>query len=277
MTRSKRLTLQVTMNGLLLLASILFAFPFFWMTTSSFKPNTELFTKAIQLLPQAPTATNYIYAIDAVNIFRSLVNSFIIAGGYTVLAVFLTSLGGYGFAKYNFPGRNWMFGFLLATMMIPGVVGLVPSFILMSWLGWVDTFWALIIPSAAHAFGIYLMRQYIRTVPDEIIEAARMDGAGGFRIYWQVVLPLIKPALVTVAIMDFFGAWNDFLWPLIILRSTEKYTVLLAVNTMPATRFSTPWGAIMAGSVLGVLPLIIIFIFLQRYIISGLTIGAVRG
>ena len=276
MTRLQRFGMKISIQTLLLLASFIFVFPFFWMASSSFKPTVELFSKAIHLLPQNPTLDNYRYAFNAVNLLRTMGNSFIIATGYTLLAVLLTSLGGFAFSKYNFPGRRILFSFLLATMMVPQAVGLVPSFILMSWLGWVNTFWALIIPGAAHAFGIFLMRQYINSVPDEIIDSARIDGASDFAIYWRIILPLIQPALITVGIMDFFGAWNDFLWPLIVLRSNEKYTILLAVNTMPATRFNTPWGAVMAGSTFAVIPLIIIFLFLQRYIISGLTVGAVK-
>jgi ABC-type glycerol-3-phosphate transport system permease component len=275
--RVRRILLQMISHLLLLAASILFLFPFYWMFSSSFKPTTELFSKNIQLLPIQPTLDNYIYAFKAVPLLRALLNSFIISIGYTSISMFLCSLGGFAFAKYRFPGRGWLFGFLLATMMVPYAVGIVPSFILMSWFRWVNTYWALIIPGAASAFNIFLMRQYIQSVPDDLIDAARIDGANDFATYYRIVLPLIQPALITVGLMSFFGSWNSFLWPLIVLRSNDMYTVLLAVNTMPAARFNTPWGAVMAGSTFAVLPLIVIFLFLQRYIVSGLMVGGVRG
>jgi ABC-type glycerol-3-phosphate transport system permease component len=162
-------------------------------------------------------------------------------------------------------------------MMIPQAVGIVPSFILMKWFGWIDTYWAVIIPGTAHAFGIFFMRQYIRGVSDELLDAARIDGCSEFRIYLQVILPVIKPAMVTMAIMDFFGAWNNYLWPLIVLRSLKMYTAVLAITAFPAPQFRPPWGAIMAGTTVSVLPLVLVFLILQRYFVSGLMTGSVRG
>jgi multiple sugar transport system permease protein len=273
----RRFLLRLISHLLLLAASILFLFPFYWMVVSSFKPTEELFSSSIHLLPMQPTLENFVYAFNNAPMLRALGNSFFIATAFTMFSLFLCSLAGYAFAKYDFPGRKWLFRFLLATMMVPFVVGMVPSFIIMSWFGWINTYWALIIPGAASAFNIFLFRQYIQTVPDDLIDAARMDGAHDFEVYSMVILPLIQPALITIGLMTFFGSWNSFLWPLIVLRSREMYTILLAVNTMPAARFNTPWGAVMAGSTFAVFPLVVLFLLLQRYIVSGLMLGGVKG
>jgi multiple sugar transport system permease protein len=273
----RRFLMQMLSHLLLLAASLLFLFPFYWMVVSSFKPTEELFSLSVRLLPLKATLDNYFYAFSKAPMLRALGNSFLISTATTLLTLFLCSLGGYAFAKYDFPGRRWMFRFLLATMMVPFVVGMVPSFIIMSWLGWINTYWALIIPGAANAFDIFLFRQYIQSIPDDLIDAARMDGAHDFAIYTWVILPLIQPALITIGLLTFFGSWNSFLWPLIVLRSREMYTVLLAVNTMPAARFNTPWGAVMAGSTFAVFPLVVLFLLLQRYIVSGLMLGGVKG
>ena len=273
----RRFLLKLLSHLLLLSASLLFLFPFYWMVVSSFKPTEELFSSSVHLVPQRPTLENYFYAFSNAPMLRALGNSFLVATASTILTLFLCSLAGYAFAKYNFPGRKWLFRFLLATMMVPFVVGMVPSFIIMSWFGWINTYWALIIPGAASAFDIFLFRQYIQSIPDDLIDAARMDGAHDFAVYSMVILPLIQPALITIGLMTFFGSWNSFLWPLIVLRSREMYTVLLAVNTMPAARFNTPWGAVMAGSTFAVFPLVVLFLLLQRYIVSGLMLGGVKG
>jgi ABC-type glycerol-3-phosphate transport system permease component len=273
----KRFALRSISHILLLLVSFIFLFPFYWMIISGFKPTSELFSKTISFWPAHPTLVQYIFVFEKVRILRTLLNSIVISVGHTALAVFLCSLGGYGFAKYQFKGKKFLFNFLVATMMIPQVVGIIPSFIIMSKIGWVDTFWALIIPGAADAFGIILMRQYINSIPDELVDAARIDGASEFAIYTKVIIPLMRPALITYGLMTFIYSWNNYLWPLIILRSPQNYTILLAVNTISSAKFNTPWGAIMAGSTLAILPLVIVFLLLQKYIVSGLMVGSVKG
>jgi len=263
--------------GLLLLGSVVFLFPFLWMISASFKSPSELLGSAQSLLPTSFTLENYRVAFTAVPLFTNFINSVVISGGYTLLALFFTSLGGFAFAKYKFPGRDALFAIMLGTMMVPTVVGIVPSFIIMKKLNWVNTFYSVIIPGAAHAFGIFFMRQIIRDLPDELLDAAKIDGATDFTIYRKVVLPIITPALITLAIMDFIGTWNDYLWPLIMLRSLEKYTLLLAITAFPSTTFRTPWGAVMAASTISVLPLVILFIFFQKKIISGITVGSIKG
>jgi len=269
--------LSLATHIFLIAISICFIFPFFWMIAASFKSNSELLSSTQSFLPKTITLENYLFAFKTVPLWRNLFNSFFISISYMLLSLFFVSLGGFAFAKYDFPGRNFIFFLMLGTMMVPQAVGIVPSFILMKWFGWIDTYWAVIIPGTAHAFGIFFMRQYIRGVSDELIDAARIDGCSEFRIYLQIILPVIKPAIATMAIMDFFGAWNSYLWPLIVLRSLKMYTAVLAITAFPAPQFRTPWGAIMAGTTVSVLPLVLIFLLLQRYFVSGLMAGSVRG
>ncbi len=264
-------------HSILIIASMVFLFPFFWMISASFKTQAELFGSATSLLPSEITFEHYQFAFTAVPLARNFFNSAFISITYTLLALFFCSLGGFAFAKFDFPGRNMLFAFLLGTLMVPKMVSIVPSFIIMTRLGWVNTYYAMIIPGAANAFGIFFMRQYISTLPDELLDAAKIDGCSDFSLYYRITLPVIAPALVTLAIIFFIGSWNDFLWPLIILRSYDMYTLLVAINLLPAAQFNTPWAAIMAGSTVSVVPLLIVFFFLQRWFISGVTLGSVRG
>lgn len=277
--RVLRASIQIVAHSVLILGSVLFLFPFFWMVSASFKTSTELLGSAQSLLPSRITWESYDIAFNStMPLLRNLYNSLFVSINYTVLAVFLCSLAGFAFAKFNFPGKRFLFALMLGTIMVPGVVNIVPSFIVMKTLGWVNTYWSLIIPGAANAFGIFFFRQYIKSaVPDELLDAARMDGCTDFGIYWRIVVPVISPALVTMAIMDFMGTWNDYQWPLIMLRSPDMYTVIVAIASFPAPRFRQPWGAIMAGSTVSVLPPIVLFLLFQKRIISGITIGSVKG
>jgi ABC-type glycerol-3-phosphate transport system permease component len=247
------------------------------MISASFKQPAELLGSAQRLLPSSITLENYKQAFTVVPLLRNLFNSIFISGCYTLLALIFCTLGGFAFAKFDFPGRKWLFALLLGTMMVPTAVGIVPSFIIMKKLHWVNTYYSVIIPGTAHAFGIFFMRQYISSVPDEILDAAKIDGCTDFGMYWRIILPVIKPAMVTLAIMDFIGTWNDYLWPLIMLRKLDMYTILLAITAFPAPQFRTPWGPVMAGSTVSVIPLIILFLLFQKQIVSGLTVGSIKG
>lgn len=264
-------------HWVLLPASMLFLFPFFWMISASFKAQGELFGSTLRLLPSRISLEHYRFAFTAVPLVRNLFNSIFIATTATFLSLFFSSLAGFAFAKYDFPGRRVLFSVLLGTLMLPKMVGIVPSFIIISWLKWVNTYWAMIIPGVVGALGIFFMRQYMMTVPDELLDAARIDGCSDFGLYYRIMLPVIKPALGTLAIMSFIGNWNSFLWPLIVLRSYDMYTLLVAVNLLPSARFNTPWGAVMAGSTISVVPLLILFIFLQKWFTAGATVGSIRG
>ncbi len=277
--RLSQVAFQLVAHSALLLGSVAFLFPFFWMISASFKSPSELLGSAQSLLPSRITWENYDVAFNTtMPLLRNLCNSLFVSTNYTVLAVFLCSLGGFAFAKFEFPGKKLLFTLMLGTLMVPGVVNIVPNFIVMKTLGWVNTYWALIVPGAANAFGIFFFRQYIKSaVHDELLNAAKIDGCDDFSLYWRIVLPIISPALATMAIMDFISTWNDYMWPLIMLRSPDMYTVIVAIASFPAPRFRRPWGAIMAGSTVSVVPLIVLFLVFQKRIISGITLGSVKG
>ncbi|MCR5883296.1 carbohydrate ABC transporter permease [Rhizobacter sp. J219] len=209
--------------------------------------------------------------------WRSVGLSLWIATASTVLNLFLCSLGGYGFSMYEFRGRDKLFAALMATMLLPAFVGMIPYVLMMKELGWLNSTRSLIIPGACSAFGIFLMRQYIGSaVPRELVEAARMDGCGEFGIYWRVVLPLIGPAMGTLGLVTFIGSYNNFVGALLVMSDMEMFTAPLVLRSLQGTG-QTPWGAISAGSAVTVLPLLVLFILYSRRLIEGLTAGAVKG
>jgi ABC-type glycerol-3-phosphate transport system permease component len=273
----RRATL-VKAAGYLALAviSALMLFPFAWMLASSFKPFTEIFAGR-SFLPEHPTLANYASLFQQSDALRKVWNSLYIAALYTALAVFLCAMGGYAFAKFRFPGRGVLFGFLLATMAVPFAVIMVPLFIMMrNWFHWIDTPWPLIVPWAANAFGIFFMRQYMLSVPDDMLDAARVDGASELRIFLRLVLPVSRPGLASLAILFFVLKWNDFLWPLAVLRSDEVQTVPVMLAALQGPPGRTAFDVLMAGSVVSVLPMLVLFLLLQRHLVVGLTAGAVR-
>jgi ABC-type glycerol-3-phosphate transport system permease component len=275
--RVRRATLVKAASYLALAAiSALMLFPFAWMLASSFKPFTEIFAGR-SFLPVQPTLANYASLFQQSDALRKVWNSLYIAALYTALAVFLCAMGGYAFAKFRFPGRGVMFGFLLATMAVPFAVIMVPLFIMMrNWFHWIDTAWPLIVPWAANAFGIFFMRQYMLSVPDDMLDAARVDGASELRIFLRIVLPVSRPGLASLAILFFVLKWNDFLWPLAVLRSDEVQTVPVMLNSLQGPPGRTAFDVLMAGSVVSVLPMLLLFLLLQRHLVVGLTAGAVR-
>jgi ABC-type glycerol-3-phosphate transport system permease component len=262
----------------LAIGTVAVLFPVAWMIGASFKPDPEIMSARLNPIPLTPTLNGYRLMAEQLPLVRNAFNSVFVATTGTLLSLFLTSLGGYAFAKYDFPGNRPLFFFLLATMMVPYEVSLVPSYLIMVKLHWINTYTPLIIPGAASAWGIFMMRQYIASVPTEMLEAARIDGSSEFGIYWQIVMPVIQPALAAWGILGFVGTWNDFLWPMIILRSREMFTLMVAVASMPTARgFDTPWSVIMAGATVAVLPLMVLYAAGQRFFESGLTMGALHG
>jgi ABC-type glycerol-3-phosphate transport system permease component len=208
---------------------------------------------------------------------QNLLNTAFVATTSTILSLFLCALGGFAFAKLQFPGRDVLLTIMLSTMMIPGQVTLVPLFIIMNRLGWLDTYYPLIIPGAANAFGIFLMRQYATAIPDELIDAARIDGCGSFRIFRSVAAPILQPALTVVGLIFFMGSWNEFLWPLIVLKSMNMYTVPVALSSLVGLGYVVPYGVILAGATISSLPLAVLFLIFQRGFVSGILAGAVKG
>jgi len=261
---------------LLLAGLLLILAPLWWMFAASFMDQGEIFSGKLALWPSHWIAANYVAASQLLPLYRNLLNSIVIAGGHTLLAVFFASLAGYAFAKLSFPGRGALFLLILLTMMVPSEVGLIPSFIIVSKLRLVNTYWALILPGAASGLGIFFLRQYMSTLSNAVLEAARIDGCPEFGIFYRVVVPMSVPALAALAILDFVGSWNDYLWPLVMLRTRDMQTITLAVPALEATGFNIPWGAIMAGSVIAVVPPIVVFLLFQRYFVAGITVGSVK-
>jgi ABC-type glycerol-3-phosphate transport system permease component len=267
----------VLLYGGLTAVAIIAVFPFWWMIVASTRRSATILDVPPPMWPGDALMQNYEQLISSLPYWRNLFNSVFIGATHTILVLFFCSLGGYAFAKFSFPGRDKLFASMLATMMIPSVLGVIPSFILMRELGWLDTWYPLIIPGAANAFGVFWMRQYIAgAVPNELIDAARMDGAGEFRIYWNIVLPVITPALGALAIFTFMFKWNDFLWPLLILKDPNGFTLPVALATLQSL-YGTEMGVQVLGATLAVVPVLVVFLLSARKFIAGLTAGAVKG
>ncbi len=277
--KAKKQLATVVVNTGLLVISLAFIMPFYWMFTSSIKSLPDIQKMPPEAIPLSPTLDNYKQLLGETLYGRSLLNSIFVATITTFLVLFLCSLAGYAFAKLHFCGRDQLFILMMAAMLVPTIVLLIPTYIIMTKVGLIDTFWSLILINIAPPFGIFWMRQYIMSaVHDELIEAALIDGASYFGGYWRVVLPIITPALASLAIFTFTLSWNSFLQPLTLLRSPENLTYPVQLVAMQSITFPVrPTHLIMAGATLSVIPILIIFIFLQRYFVSGLTAGAVKG
>jgi multiple sugar transport system permease protein len=251
--------------------------PFYFMFVYATHNRDAIFTLPPPLFFGTDFLANFNILISKIALWRSLGWSLYVALAATALTLLFCSMGGYAFAMFEFRFKGPLFTLVMGTMLLPSFLGMIPSFMIMDALGWLDQPRALYIPGAASAFGIFMMRQFVSTaVPRDLIEAARMDGCGEFRIYWSIVLPLLQPALGTLGLITFIGSWNNFIGPLIVMRSPEMYTFPLALRSMhnPA---DTEWGALMAGAAIATLPLLVLFAVSSRRLIDGLTAGAVRG
>ena len=274
---SRKIPADITLYSVLILISIFMILPFVWMLSTSFKLPQDIFGYPPRLIPENPILSNYTYIFQEKSLLRILFNTIIIALSSTLLSLFFTTLGGYGFAKFEFPGKKTLFAILLATMIIPGAVMMVPSFIIMRELGWVNTFLPLIIPGAAGAFGIFFFRQYISTINDELMDAARIDGASEFGVFWRIILPIISPGMISLGLIFFMRSWNDYMGPLIYLKSPINWTIAVAINSLSGGAGLTRWGEQMAMSVISLIPLLIIFLIFQRRFAEGITAGAIKG
>ena len=274
--KTKKIITDILLYTILIAISLFMLLPFVWMLSTSFKLAQDIFGYPPQFIPDNPVLDNYTYVIGK-DAFRNLYNTAFIASLFTIASLFFTTLGGYGFAKFKFPGKDSLFAFLLATMVIPGAVMMVPSFIIIRNIGWVDTPWALIVPGAASAFGIFFFRQFISTISDELIDAARIDGATEFGIYWRIILPIIAPAMTSMGLIFFMGSWNAYQGPRIYLTSPAKFVMTQAIMSMQGSVGFTAWGEYMALSVISLIPLLILFLVFQRRIVEGIMAGAVKG
>jgi len=254
--------------ALVVLGAVLMLFPFLWTVVTSITPGGSL-ADGPTLWVDNPTLDAYRSLVDAVPIWRILVNSFVIAVASTLLQLVTGSMAAYGFARLRFPGRNVVFALYLATMMVPLQVLVVPLFIEMKTLNLQDTYLGLLAPSFASAFGVFLLKQAVETVPVELDEAATIDGAGHLRIFATIVLPLIRPALATVAVFAFMASWNSFLWPLVVIRSPELMTLPLGLATLQG-QFTTEWDVVMAGSVVSIVPIALVYLLAQRHVVAGI-------
>ena len=263
-------------NGALAVIALLSLAPLAWMVSVSFMPRGEASHFPPPFLPSMATLDNYRALFATTGVARNFANSLLVSGAITVLSLLVNTMAGYAFAKLRFTGRERIFQLLLAALVVPAQVAMLPLFLLMKQLGLVNSYWGVIVPAMATVFGIFLVRQYARSIPDELIEAARIDGAGELRIFFQVVLPMLKPVLVTLAIFTFMGAWNDFMWPLIVLTDQAHYTLPVALATLSREHIMDV-EMMMAGAVVTVLPVLALFLVLQRYYIQGLLLGSVKG
>ena len=230
----RRMIENVMLHGILILLALFMILPFIWMLSTSLKPVNEVYRSPPELISENASLDSYVELFEEKGFGGNLWNTFFIATSSTFLQLFFCSLGGYGFAKYAFRGRGILFAFVLATLVIPFGVLLIPLYVIMLKLSWIDTFWPLIIPGAANAFGIFFMRQYISTISDELLDAARIDGASEFSIFWRVILPVISPALISLGLIFFMGSWNNFLFPLVILKSPDNFTLPLTIRSLIA-------------------------------------------
>ena len=250
--------------------------PFYFMFVFATQSRTEIFNLPPPLWFGDDLLANLKILTERLPFWRNLGWSVYVALASTVLTLLFCSMGGYAFALMDFRFKNALFGLVMATMLLPSFMSMIPTFLIMDALGWIDQHRALYIPGAASAFGIFLMRQFVSSaVPRDLIEAARMDGCGEFGIYWRIVLPLLKPALGTLGLITFIASWNNFIGPLIVMRSAENYTLPLALRSLQSP-VNTEWGALMAGSAIATIPLLILFAVSSRQLIAGLTAGAVK-
>lgn len=262
----------------LALGAFLMLLPFAWMIVSSFMSAAEIMARPLQWLPAELQLRNYETLSRAIPIGSMYLNSAIVTVSITLGVLLTSSLAGYGFAKFSFPGRDALFVLVLATLMIPFFVVLLPVFYIVRQLGWVDSYLGLIVPNMVTAFGIFLMRQYMLSLPDELLDAARIDGASELTIYWRIAIPLAAPALGALAILAFVYHWNSFLWPLVVVRSRELATIPIGLNSLRVYASSPEVINLqMAGAALAMIPVVTVFAVLQRYFVRGIALTGIKG
>lgn len=276
--RLRRLAGMALIYVLMVAFALITAMPFLYMITGSFKRNAEIFSYPLTLIPRDPILDNYTRLLSGAEIpfVRQFGNSALVATTQTLLSLFVASLVGWGFAKYEFRGKKPLFTFLLATMMFPGQVALVPLFLLMLRIGWLDSYLAIVIPGAVSAFGAFFMRQIMLGIPNELLDAGRIDGSSEWGLYWRIGIPLSGAGFSILAVLTFLGSWNEYLWPLIVLRTTEKFTYPVGLATLVGL-YKIEYGMILAGAFLATLPILVIFIIGRNQFVAGITAGAIKG
>jgi len=279
----RRKILVFGIAGFLILFAILYLFPYIWMVSMSFKPVSEIYSP--EMFPQNPTLEQYqrlFYGFKFKDIILEVKfptyykNTVIITLISLVLVVFTDAMAAYGFAKFEFRGKTVLFWMMIGTMLLPVYATLIPQFWLFSKLKMINTYQALILPGVVDAYGIFLLKQYMETIPNEILDSAKVDGAGAFRRFWQIVIPLSRPALGTLIVFRFLFVWNDYLWPLVVIRKETMYTLAIGIANMEQRQGLVVWGSQMAASVLATLPVILLVLIMQRQFLRGLTAGAFK-
>jgi multiple sugar transport system permease protein len=261
---------------ILALAAAVTLVPVIWTILSSLKSNDTIFAVPMRWLPDSLHWNNYAEAFEVAPFARYFLNSAIVAASVTATTVFFGAMAGYGFSKFRFPGRDLVFGLILVTFMIPFPVIMIPLFVLVRNFGWVNTYWGLIIPGALTGFAVFMMRQFIQAIPSELIDAARIDGAGELRIFLTMVLPLARPALATLGILTFLESWNNLLWPLIVIQSDEMETIPLGLTKF-STLYSSNYAQMLAMAVIASVPVLVVFIIGRRQIINSLMLSGIKG
>jgi ABC-type glycerol-3-phosphate transport system permease component len=272
---SKQLKLALT-YVVLSLGALFMLFPIFWMVTTAFKSEAEIFATPVRWLPSTLHWENFTVPLTEKPFARWFFNSILIASSVTLGNLLISSLAGFGFSKYRFPGRGLLFLLILATFMIPLQVTMIPLFFIVKGLGWVNSFWGLIVPIMVDAFGIFLMRQFIDEIPNDYMDQARIDGAPEWRIWWSVILPMTWPILSALGILTFLASFDELLWPLILVTSDEMRTVPLGLATFENT-YQTIYNQLMAMALLAMIPVFIVFVVFQRRIIQGVTFTGIKG
>ncbi len=276
--RLRHILSRLSLQAVLIVLAIVVGFPIYWTLALSVTPESQVFQWPLQLWPDTPTLANYAEVLTRqdLKLPRWFLNSAVTSSAVTVISLFINSLTAYAFARLQFPGRNTLFVLLLFTIMIPGEVTLIPVYLLIRDFGWLDSYHALIWPHAATVFGVFLLRQFFLGIPRELEEAALIDGAGRFRIYWQIVLPLSTAALIALTIFSFLGSWNDLFWPLIVLNRLEMRTLPVGLTVLNGT-YSQEIALIMAGAVIASAPVLIVYAIFQRRIIQGVMLTGMGG
>lgn len=260
----------------LIISGLITLMPFLWMLSASFMFDGHASVYPPRFFPDDFTLIQYKTLFTKLNVAKNFFNSAFVTVSVTFISLFFNSMAGYAFAKYRFKGKNSLFNLLLSSMVIPAQVTMLPLFLMLKEMGFINTYMAIIIPGLANMFGIFLIRQYALSIPDSLIESARIDGATDFQIYRKIIIPLCLPILVTLAIFTFMTTWNDFLWPLISLTDNSMYTLPVALANLMGEHVKDP-ELMMAGSVITILPVLIVFLFLQKYYMKGIMMGSVKG
>ena len=270
---------KITSFIFLTILAIIWVTPMLWILSTAFKPESQAISWPIKWIPETFTTENFAAVLSNTNdapILKWFANSLFIAVLHTIFILIIDSMAAFAYARLKFKGREVLFWTLMTTMMIPPVMNLIPTYSIVNKLGWIDTPWAMIIPGLGGVFGIFLLRQFFLNIPKELEEAAIIDGATTFQIYWKIILPLSKPALVVLALFTFMGNWNDFLWPLIATNSVEARTLPVGLAILQGT-YNIQYAKMMAATVLSAIPVLILFLFTQRFFVKGISLSGIKG